>query len=286
MFGRGAWRAMLRFAVEQNGKIRACDDAAESLHNASTSQIDKLRTANPDFPLRVARLFHKSVPSSLGRWTLVHGTMDLESAYRRVLTATPEYCVVAVWNPTARDGAGKRPRHRNSRDRDKEGRVCFFTQPGFNFGLRSAVTFFNAVPAALISASRRLLGVPCTHYFDDVNVCTLAGMGDASQAAVGRLFSIAGFRFSDEKHVPVAPVTVFLGVRTSFERFASDGVVVIGVTEERRSKITRALRAATDYCSPAEAEILTGKLQFTLLWSFGRIGRAALQPIYAHAQAK
>ena len=241
LFGRGCWRAMRRFAVVQNGSVRACDDAAESLHNAGTSQTDKLRTAQADFPARVARLFHAAVPRDAARWSLVHGTMDLESAYRRVLTAAPGYCVVALWDPTA-------------------GRVRFLTQPGYNFGLVSAVTFFNAVPAALISACRRLLGVPCTHYFDDVNVCTLAGAGDLAQAAVGTLFATAGFRFSEVKHVPVAQSTVFLGVQTSFHRLADEGVVVVGVTDKRRTKLVRSLRAVTDYCSPAEAQVLAGKL--------------------------
>ena len=48
----------------------------------------------------------------------MHGTDDLDAAYRRVLTATPGYTVAALWDPTAQ-------------------RVRYFTLAGFSFGLVS-----------------------------------------------------------------------------------------------------------------------------------------------------
>ncbi len=36
-FGRGRWRSIPRFAVEQGAKIRACDNAKASSHNAATA---------------------------------------------------------------------------------------------------------------------------------------------------------------------------------------------------------------------------------------------------------
>eukprot|EP00965_Chrysotila_dentata_P108036 3568195-Pleurochrysis_carterae.AAC.1 len=41
-FGKGKWRATRRFGVHQNGKIRPCDNAKASLHNASISMHERL----------------------------------------------------------------------------------------------------------------------------------------------------------------------------------------------------------------------------------------------------
>eukprot|EP00965_Chrysotila_dentata_P116115 3838485-Pleurochrysis_carterae.AAC.1 len=56
-FGKGKWRAIRRFGVHQNGKIRPCDNAKASLHNASTSMHERLSSETADFPIRAAALF-------------------------------------------------------------------------------------------------------------------------------------------------------------------------------------------------------------------------------------
>eukprot|EP00965_Chrysotila_dentata_P031022 1032921-Pleurochrysis_carterae.AAC.1 len=56
-FGKGKWRAMRRFGVQQNGKIRPCDNAKASLHNASTCMHERLSSETEDFPIRAAALF-------------------------------------------------------------------------------------------------------------------------------------------------------------------------------------------------------------------------------------
>jgi hypothetical protein len=102
MYGVGCWRAMRRFGVEQEGAaLRVCDDAAESLHNDASNQRDKLRCQSADFPARVADRFAAHMGRGSRGWSLLHGTDDLDAAYRRVLTATPGYTVVAVWDPSA-----------------------------------------------------------------------------------------------------------------------------------------------------------------------------------------
>ena len=58
------------------------------------------------------------------------------------------------------------------------------------------------------------------------------------------------------------------------------------VEEERRRKLLEELRSIrTKGLTPSQASKLTGKLQFTLSWSFGRIGRAALQPFFGRVTA-
>lgn len=266
MYGVEYWRAIRRFGVWQNGKLRACDDAKESLHNAAATVHDKMRTQSADFPARVADLFAQKIGRGTRGWSLVHGTDDLDAAYRRILTATPGYTVAAVFNP-------------------EKGRTQFFTLPGFNFGLVSAVNYFNAVPELTASATRRLLGIPTDHYFDDFDVTTLAELGKSSQSALGRLHELCGFPFSVKKHKPCAPKNKFLGVVSDFRRLASTGTVILRVDTERKSKLIAGIvEVLRKGCPPSVASKLAGKLQFTLAWSFGRVGRAALQPILVRSQ--
>ena len=77
-YGAGQWRAMRRFGVLQNGKVRGCDNARSSQTNASTTTYEKLGCDGPDFSAKVARAFAAefgrygmSVPAMLG------GTDDL-----------------------------------------------------------------------------------------------------------------------------------------------------------------------------------------------------------------
>ena len=137
--------------------------------------------------------------------------------------------------------------------------------PGFNFGLVSAVSYFNAVPELTASATRRLLGVPTDHYFDDFDVVSLKGNGSASQCALGDLHALCGFPFSAKKHIECAEANKFLGVITDFTDLAKKGVVLLYVEEERRRKLLEELRSIrTKGLTPSQASKLTGKLQFTL----------------------
>ena len=61
MYGTHCWRAMRRFGVWQNEKLRACDDAKESLHNAASTVKDRLRCQSADFPARVADMFAERI---------------------------------------------------------------------------------------------------------------------------------------------------------------------------------------------------------------------------------
>ena len=69
MFGAGLWSAMRRLGILQNGELRVCKHAAESLHNAATNVYDKLRCQSADFPARVADVFARYDRT----WSLVIG---------------------------------------------------------------------------------------------------------------------------------------------------------------------------------------------------------------------
>ena len=69
----GKWRAMVRFAVEKNDAIRACDNAKGSKHNVCTSVGDKLLCEKADMPQALAELFYTFLaPGRRGRMQGMH----------------------------------------------------------------------------------------------------------------------------------------------------------------------------------------------------------------------
>jgi hypothetical protein len=111
----------------------------------------------------------------------------------------------------------------------------------------------------------------------------MAEVGAAGQLSLGTLCRLLGFPLSEKKHKPAAAARKFLGVVTDFSDLALRGEVHIYIDAERRSKVVAACTAGLEDLAPAAASRLHGKLLFTLSWSFGRVGRAALQPIAARA---
>ena len=259
MFGSGAWRAMERFGVWQRGKCRACDNAAKSRHNECTGVSQKPSFDTADFPARVAALFAAAglFPELRG------GTDDIEAAYRRISTAWPQYTVVSQWDPVAR-------------------RVVFFTLPGFNFGLVSAVHCFNRYPVMVTRAMRRLFGWAGTGYFDDFCTVEPVFARASGQTYLDKLMALLGIPLAAEKHVPMAPSFQFLGVVADLSRFARRGVVQLGVSRERAVRIADSLRFFLDANSlfPSEASKLGGRLGFASTWASFNFGRALMQPLY------
>eukprot|EP00965_Chrysotila_dentata_P104404 3447569-Pleurochrysis_carterae.AAC.1 len=79
VFGRGAWRAMRRFGIEQGGKIRACEHALESGHNAATTLHERIRCVGADFPARVGVAFAHALGWATDEWHMRLATDDLHA---------------------------------------------------------------------------------------------------------------------------------------------------------------------------------------------------------------
>ena len=237
---------MRRFAIEQGGKTRVCDDLAENLTNASTNQRDKLRTQRADFPARAAKILRQEYGGD-GCPALVHGCDDQQAAYRRVPVATPQYAAVALWHPGER-------------------RVVYALYWGCLFGPVASVLYFNAVPAATTAMARRLLGVVCDHYFDDFNTVqedqgTPQGRTDP-QGIVGIVTAVLGFPFALIKHVGAAASNAFLGVVSDLSHAHDEGRVLCSISERRRDKLTLLIADARSELTPQAAASLAGKLLF------------------------
>ena len=150
-YGRGQWRAIPRFLVQQpDGKLRAMDNGRKSEHNDFTVLDETITTVNVDFVASIGAMLFAELGAVLPSWIQMRlGTDDLPDAYRG-LAVDPEqmrFSNIAVYLPQA----GWR----------------FVKLYGLAFGLASAVISFNRIPALGIAAARRCMGALAAAYFDD-----------------------------------------------------------------------------------------------------------------------
>lgn len=260
--GPQGFRAMRRFGVEQNGKVRACDNAKASQHNDGTATFEALVCESADFPARAANAFAAAwAERGWSVRSLWAGTEDMADAYRHLPCARPDMTVFCMWDPD-------------------QGRVAYFTLPGFNFGLKSAVLQFNRAAETINAISRAFMGVVCAHYYDDFCVVMPAGVAGAGQGALRAVASILGCALSEEKSAPPAHVVTFLGVQTDLSSVCQYAVQM-RVSRARVGRICEQIAAiiGAQELHIATAQSMVGKLHFSLAWCFGKSGRAALQPL-------
>ena len=251
----GGPRCLVRFGVEQGGKLRGCDNGAFCGHNARTRMSETIHCIGADFPAIIAREFAKWVESEC--WI---GTDDVEAAYRRILNSMPQYTVVALVEPDS-------------------GQVRYFPMPGFPFGLKSAVVAFNRVEELLIEVSRVFMLVPCGHYYDDAVTVEPRFAGRSGQRAIWMVHEVVGIPFAAKKHEKMRAANPFLGIVSDFEH--KPGFVQMRVKKSRREKLLKDLEDVlkSGELTGAQAATFRGKLYFTSLTAFGGVGRAPLQAL-------
>lgn len=255
------WRAMERFGVVQHDKLRPCDNAKTALHNMCTRLAERMVMSAADFPARAAAAFYEE----LGRPVCMSGgTDDIGSFYRVVPCREPRWTVVAVFTD--------------------EG-VRYFTLPSFNFGLASAPNQCCRVSEAALRIVRGLGGVVSDKFVDDFVTVEPRHIQASGQWAAGEIMRHLGVPFADKKHVTGSPTLVYLGVRTEFGDAPCLGADM-SIDEDRRRKLCAAMQQALDVgeLPSARAATFAGKLVFTLTWMAGKVGRAALQPLFAAAE--
>ena len=268
MFGKGEWRPLLRFYLEQglrdDGAIRTrlCDNAKTSRTNEMVGVHETISSEDPTFPVLVAYLYAEIFGEN--RIPLVHATDDIALAYRQLRCAHPEYTVVAIWDTI-------------------EGGVRYFTMYGHNFGLKSAVLSFNRHSQLLTWIARRWFGVCCASYFDDVDTCEPSFSGSSGKKVLHDIARLAGTPFAAEKDKDFATANTFLGVLADLSDFVA-GSVALKPKPGRVRKIVETLQSAlsSDRLSSGLAATICGKCEYTTSsGACGRVGRAPLAALRA-----
>ena len=261
---------MPRFGVRQGEKIRAIDDAASSGHNTATFTYETISLPTVEFPVHVATyVLHVCESIGIEIPPLMLALDDIDAAYRRVPTSQPQYTVCAFYSR-------------------RLARVSFHIVYGHNFGLVSAVLNFSRVPALLCHFLVRFFAAWCTHYVDDyIEMDISRGTQPHAQRYVHRLHNILRFYLAPAKIVRPSFINKVLGVMCDLSMFHILCTVTLSPTPGRCTRILDMLRAILEEgsISPAKAKVLIGLLGFFLTTTFGKLGRAASQPIYAASTA-
>jgi hypothetical protein len=283
LFGRGGWRPMIRFGVEQgsgsSAKVRAIDNAKSALINAASTLWETIVCITCEFPAIVAMLvWQECAALGIAMLAISLGLDDMTAAYRFVPTSQPWYTVFCIWRFGGKPGTAAHREHGLSRP-------VFYYLQGHNFGCTSSVINFNRTPELMVHMAALLLAVAVGHYFDDfmtVNLAAPSGApGMSGQDALAFLFTTFGRPLEPDKHKPAAGSNVGLGVRINVAAAATLGWVILSPTWDRCEHILTTLRRARaqDYFPPGMASVVRGKCGYLLTAAYGRVGRACLQPL-------
>jgi hypothetical protein len=272
-FHQQPFRAAQRFSVEQKGKLRPFENCRTALHNLATSLVETIVTDTADFPARAASLYAEVLGEAM--FSMLLGTEDIASAYRRMPCSQPWFTVFAVWDPV-------------------RGSVRFFRLVGFNFGLRSAPSQFNRLSFAMARIAVRVLRLSCSNFYDDFCVVepSFARGGQRLLREIAALLRVPfdGLEMGQGKSEAPGLSNQFLGVLHDFTSFphtrSSLASVPPDTIEDIAASINMALEGHSLDSAPGGALKLCGRLQFCLSWACKRFGRAALQPIMASASSR
>ena len=263
-FPSGFWPSR-RFGVLQKGVIRPCDDCKESWIKACSTVRESISPDAADFPSHVASLFY----SILGSTTRLRGGCDdWKKAYRQIPVDDPSRSVVACWDPDAKS-------------------VAYFVVLGHVFGAVHAVGSFNAVSKFLTVSCRSLFACCGGNYFDDHVMVEPSFAGDSAQLGLACMAHACGFLFDPDKHVSMAERFVYLGVQNDFSR-VPEGVSVLRILPTRKAALVEACGGflKSGAMSQGQAASLRGKLYFAATSAYGKVGRAALQPILQRQEGR
>ncbi|XRB18762.1 hypothetical protein RI054_19g86080 [Pseudoscourfieldia marina] len=256
-------RLLRRFGVQQSDKVRPCDDARRNGSNAATRLVETVALPSIDFVAAVARAFHDAALSRGVEPPLLHlGVDDIGGAYRRVPVSHLHLNAVAFFVPALSRAVIQ---------------FCY----GLIFGFAASVTQFCRYSKLLGLMIAHVVVLPTEPYVDDFPLIDLASSGTSGQESAAAVARHLGIPFEPAKRRPMAPSTLFLGVICSL---FPTRVLFSPASHRVHALLTYCSRVLADSsCSPALASRIAGKLGFLLSHTFGRVGRAGVRLLYAHA---
>ena len=160
-----------RFGVQQDSKLRACDDLKHSLTNQCCWNRTPIQLVSWDHLARLSRLLSK--PGE--EWHLFKA--DHEAAYKQlpIDPADQKTAIVALRHP-------------------KSGKWFGFITRTLVFGSVAAVLHYNILSRIWTSICCRLLGIPIVGYFDDFAALVKAGLAEEALRVFSRFLRPPGVR--------------------------------------------------------------------------------------------
>ena len=256
-----------RFGVKQKSKTRPIDDYKASFVNSSVSQTETATVHTVDHIasliaciLRVAEELGTSVSLSAKTW-------DLADAYKQIPLSDHAFDndgFLAVYNPT-------------------EKKAEIFQQKVLPFGSVASVTAFLRVAHGIWKVGARLLRLMWTSYFDDFLSVTASETSRHTDLVVSSLFSILGWKLSEDKLIDYHTMCKVLGVEFDM-RMSGQGLAAVANTADRVNELCEELDniLTSGSLKRADGERLRGRLQFASGQLFGRSARNRMRTLSKH----
>ena len=167
----------------------------------------------------------------------------------------------------------------------------FYESYGHTFGHVSSVVNFNRTPLFCCQVARRFFAIPTENYADDYATpdFKIGPAPDCGAAhAISALHQMLGLKLAPEKHKPPALVNTFLGVDCDLSHVQDDvPYVEFRPSPGRIARLLALMKSAAQFGLTSHgAQVLHGKLGFLLQAAWGRVARAATQPLYSRAGKK
>ena len=262
-FGKGKWRALPRYAIDQNGKWRLIDNGKAGQHNGTYEAYETIHTTCTSAGVCSARRFRRLIGKALKKNnSLTISIQDMWKAYAQI-PCHPEqlrFMIVMVWHPD-----------------DK--RWVYAESKGLLFGLTGAVLAFNRIPALMVALARRWLAIPVQNFFDDFRIMDIMGSGgSANKFFCIFVEEILGFRMDPAKEQKPDGQAIFLGNIEQYKvPYMADSMKIYSKPGRKKAIndfITEVLLAAK--LTPGDAKTLRGRIIHYSSTCAGRVGKGIL----------
>ena len=280
----------LRFGVQQDGKVRPCEDWKNNGQNAATSLAETVAPISFEEPALIAEaIFQHAQVAGIPPPELHIAVDDVSAGYNNLPTDR-EY-VMCAWD-------------------DDVKAARFYTSRVMMFGSTASVNHFCRLPSLIERLGARLFGTLARAYVDDWVITDFVAAGDSAQQALATIHRDIGIPLAACRHAccnqcnrnprpdppPSMPkckrrrpsqIQELLGVVCDVSQ-AHTGSVRYSPKPERCAKVLLELEAASQSTlSAKQAERLCGKLQFICNSSiFGGVGRAQTLAFHRRSQSR
>ena len=251
-----------RFGVEQSDKIRPVDDFTASGVNDCCRADRNLTLSTLDQFFALVCCVAVAFPASQVQF----GKRDHKSAYRQLALdeSALQYACVIFWHPILQC-------------------AVVYIHTALPFGPRAAVIDYNRVAQAVTGLLQLMFYLPCDSFFDDFWMVGPLHLVHRIFDMFGRVHALLNLEIKTEKDLPPTFVGELLGHVVDLSALPYK----ISNSERRKAGILALVEEAlrSGRLRPRVAGELAGKFAFACTALYGRVGRAALKPVYERQHA-
>ena len=252
-----------RFGIQQTDKCRPVDDFTASGVNDCCRADRNLTLSTLDHFFALVCAVSVAFPLSQVQF----GKRDHHSAYRQLALCASalQFACVTFWHPALQ-------------------RAVAYVHLALPFGPRAAVINYNRVAQAVSGLLQRMFHLPCDNFFDDFWLVGPLHLIQRIFDMFGEVHALLNLEIKVEKDLQPTFIGELLGHVVNLSGLP----YTISNSDRRKAGILalvgEALRSGR--LRPRVAGELAGKFAFACTALYGRVGRAALKPVYERQHAK